>query len=325
MFRRHFLRRTLPQTRFDGPGASLRGFLQYPSGLGSSRFVFRYPRLYLREYFSRSRTQNSAMSPPFLRRGSISSGACADTAPAECNLDEVPKEASPATGRVGKHFDRVLLAVHFRRPPTACVVAFLARWCSTYFAHIVTVGPMAVTDCDSIPHVECQQGSLPSLAGGVMFRCYADVLRRYPGYRGYMLTNDDAVLVPPRLTGFDLEHPWMYKLFGFSKSINLDIPDSRQAVDEKWAHAAHYAELQEWWGNRAPSDLKDRYKVRAGGVSFAPGHAFADSTGHGQPLPRDGQRVAECLARDLAALSHPRVAGERGSCRGSTIFLVPSV
>mmetsp|Transcript_83151 Transcript_83151/g.144500 ORF Transcript_83151/g.144500 Transcript_83151/m.144500 type:complete len:362 (-) Transcript_83151:24-1109(-) len=107
-----------------------------------------------------------------------------------------------------KHeFNETLLVIHFNKEPIKGVLPFLLERYSQCFQHIVTSAPARAPDSSQHPDIICDD------MGWTVQKCYAKAMAKHPGYRDYLIMNDDSPFIPHRWASYDKDLWW-----------NLDCP-----------------------------------------------------------------------------------------------------
>jgi len=193
-----------------------------------------------------------------------------------------------------QHFSGVLLVIHFNYAPRKGVLPFLLDRYSTCFQHIVTVSPSAFPEGPAkTPNVICDD------KGHTVQKCYAMALEKFPGFRGYLVMNDDTVFQPKRWMSYDRDRWWNVGCGGLS-NFTLVEPMAQQlqrvqqiarggkmvdAVPAKdvcqgfdcptWPFWPRMEGVIQWWKTQATETMRQQYIAHTKGT-FAPSPCTAD-------------------------------------------------
>ena len=105
-----------------------------------------------------------------------------------------------------KNYNDILLIINYNMPGFLKLNEYLEELYKKYFPNIVYLYPQNIkTNSPNIIHCE------ESYRGYFSYKCMERIHRRFPNYKGYLLTNDDNYLKVWELENFDFNIPWLYK------------------------------------------------------------------------------------------------------------------
>ncbi|KAF9970247.1 hypothetical protein BGZ73_007081 [Actinomortierella ambigua] len=171
---------------------------------------------------------------------------------AEANVDPtMSKIQITGTGPRGETlsaFKDVLLVVNFNHPTYAALEPFLSIY-SAYFPNIKVYGPEVPENLkDVVTEIKYDKG-------WASYHTLADAIEKNPGHKGYMFTNDDALLNVYQLAVYDLDKVW--------KAVPdpvKDVHDLSKAPPDDWIQWGR-PETRPMWADPASFTAEQRARI----------------------------------------------------------------
>lgn len=165
-----------------------------------------------------------------------------------------------------REFDGTLLVIHFNQAPFKAVLPFLLERYSQCFQHIVTIAPARAPDLPNHPDIICDD------MGWTVQKCYAKAMAKHPGYRDYLIMNDDSPFIPHRWAPYDKDSWWNLDCPLQPSDFVLDEPAADQLRDLKeaglrpgWIHWGSNSAvlglegLVSWWKVNSTQSMRKKY------------------------------------------------------------------
>jgi hypothetical protein len=189
------------------------------------------------------------------------------------------------------HFNETLLVIHFNYKPRAGTVPFLLQRYSQCFGKILVTAPEYPPDCSpeqvqqatGVSFLKCEDEGLHTQ------QCYAAALIAHPGFRSYLIMNDDALFIPKDFMAYSTDRWWNTDCNPIGTDQTLTFADARQisvtggpdsgywwaewnktcttpdyCKRTSWSSSTRYTidgvhALVSWWWDKAPEDMKKAY------------------------------------------------------------------
>lgn len=191
-------------------------------------------------------------------------------------------------------FNDTLLVIHFNYEPRKHVVPFLLKRYSQCFSNIAVVAQEYPPDCPEskgISMLKCKHAH--DYIHTQM--CYAAALTANPGFRSYLIMNDDALFIPKRFMPYNRDYWWDLNCnpVGPLQQATMANPptEHKAGEDTKWWECDHSScgwdgvnGLVSWWNKKATEEMKKAYTAHMGGRAIIPATCWQDVVHIPQPM-----------------------------------------